>query len=226
MLNPGCMPDYGHPLRFGSFITPVNSPASAASTACGAERATRARPGDVPGSSVPAVVPGHVDAAVVGGSADRARSVVWQRAQPAVAPAGGPRTLGGEPRPAVRRAGEPWDRRRGVLGRDRGDGRHAADARPGGGRAGRGDRRVPRDLGRGEPTAAARRRRLLPRQRREARPRAGARDSHLDRRVQAAHAPAHRPQGRRLAAVTAVPGARGPAARQPPHRRGRQGGGP
>src|ERR1700759_668336 len=28
MLNPGCMPDYGHPLRFGSFIAPVNSPAS------------------------------------------------------------------------------------------------------------------------------------------------------------------------------------------------------
>ena len=23
------MPDYGHPIRFGSFITPVNSPASA-----------------------------------------------------------------------------------------------------------------------------------------------------------------------------------------------------
>jgi alkanesulfonate monooxygenase SsuD/methylene tetrahydromethanopterin reductase-like flavin-dependent oxidoreductase (luciferase family)/FAD/FMN-containing dehydrogenase len=28
MLNPGNMPDYGHPLRFGSFITPVNSPSS------------------------------------------------------------------------------------------------------------------------------------------------------------------------------------------------------
>src|SRR6201993_2369305 len=28
MLNPGCMPDYGHQLRFGSFIAPVNPPAS------------------------------------------------------------------------------------------------------------------------------------------------------------------------------------------------------
>jgi alkanesulfonate monooxygenase SsuD/methylene tetrahydromethanopterin reductase-like flavin-dependent oxidoreductase (luciferase family)/FAD/FMN-containing dehydrogenase len=28
MPNAGCMPDYGHPLRFGSFITPVNSPAA------------------------------------------------------------------------------------------------------------------------------------------------------------------------------------------------------
>ncbi len=66
------MPDYGHPLRFGSFITPVNAPAAPRRRARAAERGPRARPRDVPGPPVPGGVPRHLDPAHLGRRRDRA----------------------------------------------------------------------------------------------------------------------------------------------------------
>ena len=60
------MPDYGHDLIFGTFLTPAASGPAAGRRARPAHRARRARPGDLPGPPVPAGVPRHLDPADVG----------------------------------------------------------------------------------------------------------------------------------------------------------------
>ena len=208
------MPDYGHDLTFGTFLTPQNQRPEDVVALAQLTEARRARPRDVPGSPVPARVPRHLDAADVGRRADRDAAGRGERAQPAAAPAGRARALRGQPRPAVRRALRARARRRRVLGRDRGDGRPAPHAGRGGRRAQRGDRRHPRHLGH-RPSAAA----------------CASRGEHYAVKgakrgpepahdieiwlgaLQAADAAADRPQGRRLAAVAGLPAARGPRAR-------------
>ena len=91
-------------------------------------------------------VPGHLDAAVGRRGGDDQRPRRAERRQPAAAPAGRAGPQRRQPRHPQRRPGRARARRRRVLGRDRRDGRPAADARGERRRAGRGDRRHPGDL--------------------------------------------------------------------------------
>ena len=114
-------------------------------------------------------------------------------------------------------------RRRRLLGRDRGDGRPPADARPERRRAGGGDRRHPRALGR-RAARVSLRRAATTSSSGAARGPAPAHDiGDLDRRLQAADARADRAQGRRLAAEPPVPAARRPRARATPRSTRRRG---
>ena len=190
--------DYGHPLEFGTFITPANNPPEAAVELAQLSEAARLRPGHLPGPPVPAAVSGHLDADDLGGRADRAhpdraatcstcrcaRRPCWPRAAASLdLLSGGRFDLGA--------------RRRRLLGRDGGDGRarrltpgEAVDA------LGEAIDVIRGDLGRGERTPLRLRRRALPRRRRQARARAGARHPDLARRLQAADAAADRPRRR------------------------------
>ena len=215
------MTDYGHALQFGVFITPSAADAGAVvelavlADASGLDLVT------LPGSPLPGALPGRLDAALGRRCAHEPRPRRAQRAEPAAAAAGRRGAGRGEPRHPQRRARRAGPRRRRVLGRDRGHGRSAPDARRERRRAGGGDRRDPRAVGRRAARRSPRRGHLLPARGRGARPCAGARHRHLDRRLQAAHAGADRPQGRRLAAQPVVPAAGRPGRGQRGHRRGR-----
>ncbi|MDQ0894126.1 hypothetical protein QFZ26_001681 [Agromyces ramosus] len=167
-------------------------------------RGIRLRPRDVPGPPVPAGVPRHADAAHVGRGAHRAHPPLGERREPAAAAAGRARTCGREPRPALGRPVRARTRSRRLLGRDRRDGRAAPHSGPGGRRALRGHRHHSRHLEPGGAGAVRGRRRVLPGQRREARAGAGAQHPHLAGGLQASHASAHGPQGRRVAAVARI----------------------
>ena len=67
------MPDYGHDLTFGAFITPSAKDADLTVALAAVRRAGRLRPGDVPGPPLPAELPRHLDAAVVRRRAHRTR---------------------------------------------------------------------------------------------------------------------------------------------------------
>ena len=157
------MPDYGHDLEFGTFITPQNQrPEDVVALAQLTERA---------GLDLATFQDHPYQAAfldtwtllswVAAQTDDAARGA--ERPQPAAAPARRARARRREPRPALRRARRARPRRRRVLGRDRGDGRPAAHAGRGRRRAERGDRRHPRHLGRAERGGVRVARRALPR---------------------------------------------------------------
>ncbi len=192
--------DYGHPLEFGAFITPTSADAGVPGRVGAEGRGGRSRPGDLPGSPLPAAVPGHLDAHVIRRSADREHPDRAERAERPAAPACRGRTRCGEPRPAVGRPVRPGSRSRRILGRDRGHGRRAAHPRPGGHRAGRGHRCDPRAVGHRPARRSIHLRRPPSRARSQARAAARARHPDLDRRLQVPDAGSHRPQGRRLAA--------------------------
>ena len=203
------MPDYGHDLAFGTFLTPAEPAPRRRRRARAAHRARRPRPRHVPGPPVPARVPRHLDAADVGRRADgdaaasrpnvlnlplRPPAVLARAAASLDLLSGGRFELG-------LGAGAFWDAIEAMGGPRRTPG-EAVDALE------RGDRRHPRHLGHRRARRRARRRRALPGQGRQARAGARARHRDLARRLQAADAAADRPQGRRLAAVAGVPAAR------------------
>ena len=216
------MTDYGHDLLFGTFITPTAQQPQQARRAGAAQRAGRARPRDVPGPPLPAGVPRHVDAAVVCRGPHRANPPVRQRRQPAAAAAGRAGPRGGEPRPAQRRPGRARARGRGVLGRDRGDGRRRAWRRGSRSRRSRRPSRSSAPCGTPRPVAGSgstgKHHRVVGAKRGPA----PAHDiPHLGRRAEAADAAAGRPDGRRLAAQPEPPRRpEGIAGRQRRHRRG------
>ena len=215
--------DYGHPLQFGTFITPSNAqPEVPVALAQLSERA-RLRPGHVPGPPVSARLPRHLDAADLGRRPDRDASTssanvlnIPLRPPAVLARAAASLDLlsGGRLELGLG-AGGFWDAIEAMGSRRLTPGRV-------GGCAERGDRRHPRDLGGRRASAAAVRRRALPPPRRQARAGAGARDPDLARRAEAAHAAADRSQGRRLAAVVGLSASRGssrPATRSSTRRR-------
>ena len=146
------MPDYGHDLLFGTFLTPVRRPARAGRRPRPAHRAGGARPGHRAGPPVPTPLPRRLDAAHLDRRLDLAGAAGAERGEPAAAAAVGARPQRREPRPALRRTGRARDRRRRVLGRHRGQRRSAPHARRGRGGAGGGDR--PASARCGRPPAA------------------------------------------------------------------------
>ena len=187
------MPDYGHELAFGTFITPPNERPAGRRRARAADRAGRARPRDVPGPPVPAGVPRHLDAADVGGRADASasasrRNVLNLPLRPPAVLARAAASLdllsGGRFELGLG-AGAFWDAIVAMGGPKLTPGQ-AVDAL---------DEAI--DVIRGiwdadDAPRRPRRRRALPRRRRQARPGAGARHPDLARRLQAADAAAHR----------------------------------
>ena len=222
------MPDYGHDLTFGTFITPqAQRPDDVVALA---QLTERGGPGsrDLPGPPVPAGVPRHVDAAVLGRRADRDAARRAERPQPArsasrpcsrAPPRASTCSSGGRVELGLG-AGAFWD---GIeaMGGERLTPGESVDALE------RGDRRHPRHLGR-RPSAAACASTASTTA--CAAPSAGpapAHDiEHVARRLQAAHAAADRAQGRRLAARRWPTCSRTTSRRQPHDRRGGRGGRP
>ncbi len=83
------MTDYGHPLRFGTFLTPVAAQAHRVVDLAVLTEQVGPRPGDRAGPSVPGEVPRHLDAVVGDRRAHRARHRGTERREPPAAPAGG-----------------------------------------------------------------------------------------------------------------------------------------
>ncbi len=213
--------DYGHELLFGSFITPAADRAARDPLAGPDQRPRRARPRQRPGPPVPAAFPRHLDLALRDRRADRAGTRHAQRRQPAPAPAGRPRPQRRHSRRPQRRPGRARAGRRGVLDRDRRDGRPTPERR----RKHRGPRRRhpdhPRDVA-GRRPGRTPQRAALPALRGQARPGAGPRCEHLDRRLQAQDASPDRPDGRRMAAQPRVRGNRRNSRHERCDRRGRR----
>ena len=205
------MPDYGHELEFGTFITPQNQrPQDVVALAQLTERAGP-RPRDVPGPPVPgrrSSTPGRC----CRGSPRRPTTLrvapnvlnlpLRQPAVLARAAASLDLLSGGRVELGLG-AGAFWDAIEAMGGPQ-------PHARAGGRRAERGDRRHPRHLGRRRARRRARRGASTTTSRGAKRGPEPAHDiGDLARRLQAAHAAADRPQGRRLAAVAGLPAARG-----------------
>ena len=213
---------YGHELQFGTFITPTNDPPQTPVRARRAQRGRRLRPGHLPGPPLPATLPRHVDPAHVGRRAHRAHPRS-RRTSPTCRCARPPCSRA---RPRASTCCRTVDSNSGSAPAASGTRSRrwaAGKLTPGQARrrALRGDRHHPRHLGSGRAVALRGRRHVLPRERREARAGAGAQHPDPDRRLQAAHAAAHRSQGRRLGALARLHEAGRVRREERHHRRGR-----
>ena len=122
------MPDYGHDLVLGTFLTPAaKNPQQVVALAQTTERAGLDLVTFQDHPYQPAFLDTWTLLSWVAASTDRVQ-VAGQRAQPPAAPARRPRARGREPRPALGRPVRARPRLRGVLGRDRRDGRPAPHA--------------------------------------------------------------------------------------------------
>jgi hypothetical protein len=200
------MADYRHDLQFGVFITPL-----AGEPAAVLELARLADPVGLELVTFPdhPYQPRFLDTWTV--LSVVAAQTINVRVAPNVATcaapagrAGAQRRKPGRPQRRPRRAGA---RSRLLLGGDRGQRRGAAHTGAGRRCPRGGDRGDPRHLGHGRGFDPLRRD-LLPDRRCAPRTGADARRRELARRLQAAHARAHRRQGRRLAAEHRLPRAR------------------
>ncbi len=200
--------NYGHPLEFGTFITPGNDPASASVDLA---RRSEDLGFDLVTFQDHPYLPTHLDTWTLLSWVAGQTSTIRLSANVLNLPLRDPAVLAraaGQPRPPLRRSARTRCGRGRLLGRHRGHGRPTADTGRGGPRDQRGDRRHPRHSRRRRAGATTATRSAVPGRRRGAGTTAGPPRPPAARRHQTPHAASARREGGRLAGEPALPGGR------------------